>query len=347
MRRSPSGVPPRSGRARCRTACRRRGRPPAATSSPSRRRGCPRRRSRCPGTACAASSPGRGGRSRGRSGSRARRAAACARPPRCPPRDAARLAAERLALVHVHAEATLDQLVGGRGPAMPPPRTATRLPRPVLGTRPRTLAHDRVAAIAAAAAPACSTSRLESPPMRIGTLVRLRPCEWDTLLTIQGTALGGAVLFRRLSLLVVAACFFVPATAAAQEEPPGDHSPNMTYVKSMPYEERNGGVRTSEPTTSSRRSVGVVRPGRLMPERHAGRRHREPRGPRSWHLRLWGHAGRCADLQAGRRAPHPSPATRRTPTAMARPPATRTPPRSASTCARRTAAGRAAPSSST
>ena len=50
------------------------------------------------------------------------------------------------------------------------------------------------------------------------------------------------MFFRRLSLLVVAACFFVPASAVAQEEPPGDHSPNMTYVKNIPYEARNGDV---------------------------------------------------------------------------------------------------------
>jgi hypothetical protein len=50
------------------------------------------------------------------------------------------------------------------------------------------------------------------------------------------------VFSRRLSLLVAAACFFVPATAAAQEEPPGAHSPNMTYVKNIPYEARNGDI---------------------------------------------------------------------------------------------------------
>jgi hypothetical protein len=50
------------------------------------------------------------------------------------------------------------------------------------------------------------------------------------------------VFFRRLSLLVAAASLFVPASAAAQEEPPGDHSPNMSYVKNIPYEARNGDV---------------------------------------------------------------------------------------------------------
>ena len=47
---------------------------------------------------------------------------------------------------------------------------------------------------------------------------------------------------RRLSLLVVAACVLTPASAVAQEQPPGAHSPNMTYVKNIPYEARNGDV---------------------------------------------------------------------------------------------------------
>jgi hypothetical protein len=51
--------------------------------------------------------------------------------------------------------------------------------------------------------------------------------------------LGGAVLSRRLSLLIVAACVLTPASAIAQE-PPGEHSPNMSYVKNIPYEARNG-----------------------------------------------------------------------------------------------------------
>ena len=48
--------------------------------------------------------------------------------------------------------------------------------------------------------------------------------------------------FRRLSLLFVAVCVLTPASAVAQEEPPGAHSPNMTYVKNIPYEARNGDV---------------------------------------------------------------------------------------------------------
>ena len=47
--------------------------------------------------------------------------------------------------------------------------------------------------------------------------------------------------FRRFSLLFVAVCVLTPASAVAQE-PPGAHSPNMTYVKSIPYEARNGDV---------------------------------------------------------------------------------------------------------
>ena len=47
--------------------------------------------------------------------------------------------------------------------------------------------------------------------------------------------------FRRLSLLFVAVCVLAPASAVAQE-PPGAHSPNMTYVKNIPYEARNGDV---------------------------------------------------------------------------------------------------------
>jgi hypothetical protein len=47
------------------------------------------------------------------------------------------------------------------------------------------------------------------------------------------------VSFRRFSLLTVAVCVLVPASAVAQEEPPGSHSPNMTYVKNIPYEARN------------------------------------------------------------------------------------------------------------
>src|SRR5687768_3482005 len=55
-------------------------------------------------------------------------------------------------------------------PAIPPPRTATRLPRPGRGA-----AHDGVAAIAAAAAPAFSTSRLERPPIPHTTYPGLTP----------------------------------------------------------------------------------------------------------------------------------------------------------------------------
>jgi hypothetical protein len=47
------------------------------------------------------------------------------------------------------------------------------------------------------------------------------------------------VSFRRLSLLTVVVSVLLPASAAAQEQPPGDHSPNMTYVKNIPYEARN------------------------------------------------------------------------------------------------------------
>ena len=47
---------------------------------------------------------------------------------------------------------------------------------------------------------------------------------------------------RRLSPLVVAACFLTPASAIAQEQPPGAHSPNMTYVKNIPYEASNGDI---------------------------------------------------------------------------------------------------------
>ena len=46
------------------------------------------------------------------------------------------------------------------------------------------------------------------------------------------------MLSRRLSLLAVAACVLTPASAVAQE-PPGAHSPNMSYVKNIPYEARN------------------------------------------------------------------------------------------------------------
>ena len=46
------------------------------------------------------------------------------------------------------------------------------------------------------------------------------------------------MLSRRLSLLTVAACVLTPASAVA-EEPPGAHSPNMSYVKNIPYEARN------------------------------------------------------------------------------------------------------------
>ena len=45
--------------------------------------------------------------------------------------------------------------------------------------------------------------------------------------------------FRRLSLLTVVVSVLVPASAVAQDEPAGDHSPNMTYVKNIPYEARN------------------------------------------------------------------------------------------------------------
>ena len=48
--------------------------------------------------------------------------------------------------------------------------------------------------------------------------------------------------FRRLSLLFVAVCVLTPASAVAQEQPPGAHSPNMTYVKNIPYEARNQDV---------------------------------------------------------------------------------------------------------
>ena len=44
---------------------------------------------------------------------------------------------------------------------------------------------------------------------------------------------------RRVCSLIVAAVVFAPASAAAQE-PPGEHSPNMTYVKNIGYEARNG-----------------------------------------------------------------------------------------------------------
>ena len=49
------------------------------------------------------------------------------------------------------------------------------------------------------------------------------------------------MFLRRLSLLIAAAAVAMPASAGAQEQPPGDHSPNMTYVKNIPYELRNGG----------------------------------------------------------------------------------------------------------
>ena len=43
----------------------------------------------------------------------------------------------------------------------------------------------------------------------------------------------------RLSSLVIAVCALTPASAGA-EEPSGAHSPNMSYVKNIPYEARNG-----------------------------------------------------------------------------------------------------------
>ena len=44
-----------------------------------------------------------------------------------------------------------------------------------------------------------------------------------------------------------------PLPAAAQDA----HSPNMTYVKNLPYEARNGGTANSAPTSSSRGSAGA------------------------------------------------------------------------------------------
>jgi hypothetical protein len=49
------------------------------------------------------------------------------------------------------------------------------------------------------------------------------------------------VSVRRLSSLVVALCVLMPTSAVA-EEPPGAHSPNMSYVKNIPYEARNQDV---------------------------------------------------------------------------------------------------------
>ena len=46
---------------------------------------------------------------------------------------------------------------------------------------------------------------------------------------------------RCVCSLIAAALVLAPASAVAQE-PPGAHSPNMTYVKNIPYELRNGGV---------------------------------------------------------------------------------------------------------
>jgi len=48
------------------------------------------------------------------------------------------------------------------------------------------------------------------------------------------------VSVRRLCLLAIAVCSLAPAGATAAETPPGAHSPNMTYVKNIAYEARNG-----------------------------------------------------------------------------------------------------------
>ena len=47
------------------------------------------------------------------------------------------------------------------------------------------------------------------------------------------------MLIRRFCLLIAAIFAIAPASAVAQE-PPGAHSPNMTYVKNIPYEQRAG-----------------------------------------------------------------------------------------------------------